>query len=202
MAQGDEYDDYLGGVEAQAVKWYWGKVMDNADPDRLGRIRAHVPAVTKGMTDWAWPIGMAGGGVSRKGAYVVPRKHAVVVVGFALADFDEPFYMAGPWAMGKDGKPGVPRKIQQQTDYKIAPDVRVLAETENFEVYICDQDNEQRLVLAGLDGNETISVNLIDGSIRMSASHYLIMEAPRISIKGTAQLTLNDRIVGWNGPKI
>lgn len=203
MAFGDEHDKYLSGVEAQAVKWYWGTVVQNDDPDILGRVKAHVPGITKHSTDWAWPVGMAGSGSARNGAYSVPKDRSTVLIGFVLGDFDEPVYMAGPWPMGKDAKPGVPRKVQQQTDPKKATKVRVLAETENFEVYICDQEgDEQRLVLAGLDGKETIAVNLIDGSIRLTASHYLVLDAPRVDIAGTAQLTLNGRPVSWSGPKI
>lgn len=199
MTTTGSFPDERGPTRYEEHAFYWGKVSDNLDPERRGRIKAHVPGLFDG-TDWIAPIGWPGGGSPDVGSYYPPRVGALVLVGFVLGDYDEPFYLQGPPIL--DSSTRAPRKIQQQAVAEAA-NTRVLAQTESFEVYICDNENEKRLVLQGLnDDTETISINLLDGSIRLTATTTIIMEAPRISIKATGQLSLNDRPVGHIGTLI
>lgn len=182
--------------------WYWATVSDNKDPDKRGRVKANIPGVTVVSTDWAIPVGLPGSGSANMGSYYIPRVGSMVMIGFALGDIDEPVYLAGPPIANEDGSTAAPTKVSEKT-VDDAPNVRVIAQTENFEVYICDTDSEQRLVMKGLaDNTETLSINLLDGSIRLTASHFLVMEAPRIAIRASAQLTLNDRPVSHIGTRI
>lgn len=186
---------------------YWGKVIANDDPDKLGRIKAVVPNKHRNDTGWAWPVGMPGAGADNQGAYMIPRVGSMVLIGYIQGDYDEPFYFAGNWR--EDGESKIPTKPMEK-DKTDAPNVRVLAQTDNFEVYISDTEPEKRLVLQQLDTDgslsreeqNTISINLEDGSIRLTASHYLILEAPMISINASGQLSLQGRRVGSLGPKI
>ena len=179
----------------------WGQVTFNDDPEKLGRVKINIPGITTNDSDWAWPVGMPGAGADHQGAYVIPRVGSTVLVGFIQGDVDEPVYFTGPWRLDSQALAATPRKPQEK-DKTNAPNVRVLAQTDNFEVYISDMEAEQRLVLQGLDEENTISINLRDGSIRLTASHYLILEAPMISINASGQLNLQGRRVGSLGPKI
>ena len=195
----DDRDDILAANRHYGLRW--GQVTYNDDPDKLGRVKIHIPGITLKDSDWAWPVGMPGSGSDSQGAYVVPRIGSTVLVGFVLGDVDETVYFAGPWRLDDSAQAATPRKPQTK-DKTDAPNVRVLAQTDNFEVYISDTETEKRLVLQSLEEDNTISINLIDGSIRLSASHYLVLDAPMISINAAAQLSLQGRTVGLLGPKI
>lgn len=165
--------------------FYWGTVVRNDDPEKLGRVRVHVHGLTRKETDWAFPVGMPGAGAERKGGFTVPRLHSTVLVGFVQGDFDEPFYFAGPHARTKAGTPGSPRKVQEQTPAE-APKVTVITETENFEIYVIETAAEQRVVIQTLGGKNQIEMDARDGSIVLKAARYLILEAPAVSIDGLA----------------
>jgi len=163
--------------------FYWGTVMRTDDPERSGRVRVHINGLTKKETDWAFPVGLPGAGAERKGSYAVPRLGSTVVVGFIQGDFEEPFYLAGPHAKVKTGKPGTPRKVQEQTPVE-APRVTVLTETEHFEIYITETTAEQRVVVQTLGAKNQIEIDAKDGSISIKAERYLIMSAPMVKIDG------------------
>jgi hypothetical protein len=79
---------------------YRGKVTDNADPFKQGRIRAKVPAVFGEMeTGWALPSAPYGGkGV---GIFFVPPKHANVWIEFEAGNPELPIWSGCFWAIGE-----------------------------------------------------------------------------------------------------
>jgi hypothetical protein len=195
---GDEFEDRL----RPELNLRWGTVQRNVDPHKLGRVTLYIPGITSKESGWALPVGMPGSGKSTQGSYRVPPVGAVVLVGFILGDIDFPFYIAGPFQQlaleNGSTRGGPPRIVQEQTP-EDAPKVHVLAETESFEIYIIDKEDEKKFVVASLarDGNEAqnlIEMDLNDGSIRMKAADYLIMEAPMLSMSGV-KMQLGGRIV-------
>lgn len=181
---------------------YWGVVIDNADPQKMGRIRAHVHGLTTKETTWAFPIGMPGAGYfdpaalntesGGKGGYYVPRKNATVLVGFIHGKFEEPVYLCGHYPR-IGGACGVPRIVAQQSEEQ-APNVRVIAETETFEIYILDTATEQKVVLQTLDKETSIEMDAKDGSIKLKALASIIIDAPAVQINGV-NVTLKKRPV-------
>jgi hypothetical protein len=194
---GDDRD--LDG-EAELRLW-WGTVVSNQDPLKRGRCKIDVHGLTDHSTDWTYPMGMPGGTEAGQGAYFVPREGSLVLVGFVLGDFEEPFYIPGPWTAPK-GADSAPKKVREQT-VADAPNVRVLAQTESFEVYIAETSQETRLNIGSIEDfpQTVLSMNLDDGSIRLTASHFIIMEAPTISIKAENQVQIQDRVVNDATPK-
>jgi hypothetical protein len=174
---------------------YYGTVTNNKDPLKLGRVKVHVPGLTHKETHWAIQVGQAGSGSFRKGSYNVPPMGAQVQVGFALGDLDSPYYLSGPYY--QDGSQGggssVPRVVERQTVDK-APTVVSLVETERFEVYIVDNEDEQRLLIADLNGQNGLEFNLKEGNVRLRAANWLILEGAGVSISGL-QVQIQGRTV-------
>ena len=194
MAFADEFDE-VTPIEA---RFFFGKVLRNDDPQKRGRIKALVPGICDPESEWAEAVGMPGAGIAGGlGGYFVPRINATVLIGFTQGDIDHPFYMPGPFPQD-----GAPDKVQEKSNSE-APNVRVIAQTETFEAYICDTEDEHRFVLRRRGDNETeiLSINADDGSIRLNASRYLILNAPLISIDAP-KLQLNERVVNLLGPTI
>jgi len=182
--------------------FHWGIVTTNVDPEKLGRVKIYVPGITNVDTAWAFPCGTPGTGYKQLGGYSIPRIGATVIVGFIQGDLDEPFYFSGPCPTKEDGTSGIPRRPAMESPEE-APNVRVLAQTENFEVYIRDTNEMKELCMRGLDDDASfMTIDLNDGSIHLSAKRYFAIEAPMVSIRASGQLQLNDRVVGAIGSKI
>jgi len=75
---------------------YRGTVVDNQDPEQLGRIMAIVPAVSNVIpTSWAMPcVPIAGKG---EGFFCVPQIGAGIWMEFEEGDPDKPIWTGGFW---------------------------------------------------------------------------------------------------------
>jgi hypothetical protein len=182
---------------------YLGLVMDNQDPLKLGRVKIHVVGQTRKETDWAFPVGMPGGGgipgQPAKGGFFVPRLQATVLTGFLNGDIQNPYYWAGHYLQGAGGAPLVPRIVAEQS-IEQAPNVRVIAETETFEIYITDTPTSKKVMIETLDGENIIELDAIDGSIRLRARHHLILEAPEGNVKISGMnVYLNEKVAMVGG---
>jgi len=184
---------------------YMGKVMDNEDPKKLGRVKAHI-IQTRKETDWAYPVGIPGaGGVfekAAKGGFYVPRLEATILVGFFNGNIQYPFYLPAQYVQSESTAEAlVPRIVGQQTA-KQAPNVRVIAETETFEIYITDTPTSKKIMLATLDGGTYVEIDAIDGSLKLKSAHSIIIEADGdLKLNGT-NVTIQDRPVSVVGMMI
>lgn len=78
---------------------YAGTVVDNEDPQQMGRVQVRVPAVLKGEAVWAMPcVPYAGRGV---GFYFIPPADAGVWVEFEAGDTSRPIWTGCYWAQGE-----------------------------------------------------------------------------------------------------
>lgn len=78
-----------------------GFVKDRNDPEKLGRITAHVPGVIE-ETDWALPLGAVGGGSKQRGFWMVPAIGASVGIMFENGDPQAaPWFLSGNWGRGE-----------------------------------------------------------------------------------------------------
>ncbi len=85
-----------------------GRVTQNVDPTREGRVQVSVPSVLgEGTLAWAMPCApLAGNGV---GLVLVPPVEANVWVAFEGGDLDYPIVLGGFWGSGESPSPtGLP----------------------------------------------------------------------------------------------
>lgn len=79
---------------------YRGTVVNNVDPDQVGRVQVSVPAVLgQGRMSWAMPCVPLSG--AQAGVYVVPIIGSKVWVEFEGGDPDYPIYSGGFWGRGE-----------------------------------------------------------------------------------------------------
>jgi uncharacterized protein involved in type VI secretion and phage assembly len=85
-------------VERRFFGKYRGRVVDNEDPARLGRLRLRVPSVLGPdvVTGWASPCA-AYGGAAGQGLFVVPEPEAGVWVEFEEGDLEFPIWVGTFW---------------------------------------------------------------------------------------------------------
>lgn len=76
---------------------YRGVIVDNNDPEKLGRVKLRVPQIASDNTIeyWAWPKGQPTG--ADFGDFMVPPKNSPVWVEFENGDPRHPIYSGGHW---------------------------------------------------------------------------------------------------------
>lgn len=97
---------------------YRGTVVQNVDPQQLGRIQALVPDVSPAPSSWAMPcVPLAG---KSMGSYVVPQLGAGVWIEYEQGDPDYPVWTGGFWgsvaevpALALAGNPASPSIVVQ-----------------------------------------------------------------------------------------
>ena len=121
--------------EAHWYGVYAGKVMDNVDPDKRGRVSVLIPGLCEPATYWALPAGGSGSsGASGVGGYDIPPKGASVYVMFLCGDINEPIYFGG-WRKLLKGKTDAPSLVASASAYDAANKLKIY-ETEKFVLVI------------------------------------------------------------------
>lgn len=101
--------------QQRAYGKYRGFVADNADPQKLGRVRLTVPALLGQQTsDWALPC-LPCGGLADQGWICVPEVGAQVWVEFEGGDLSHPIWVGTFWQQAAD----VPAELADQTTTRL-----------------------------------------------------------------------------------
>lgn len=90
--------DDLNSKDRLFFGFYVGKVVSNADPEKIARIKVRVPGIYDGIADsdlpWAAQLRMNFlGGSSSFGSFSVPKVGSLVVVVFDRGDPESPIYL-------------------------------------------------------------------------------------------------------------
>jgi len=118
--------------------FYRGKVLDNNDPDKLGRIKVEVYDVLKGIEapnlPWAIPaMPLFVGAGNGYGSFNVPEVGSYVWCFFECGDLYQPVY----FAEAQDGVHGLP--AERATSY---PYRRVMKTKNGIVIYVDDTSRE------------------------------------------------------------
>ena len=78
----------------------FGDVIDNQDPEGLGRVIVEVNALSGiARLEWAWPVGFPGAGNKDRGFFWPPDVGSSVYIMFEMGSQTRPVYLAGPHTM-------------------------------------------------------------------------------------------------------
>ena len=141
---------------------YRGFVVDNADPEKLGRLRLKVPGVLgEAESGWALPC-MPFGGLTDQGMFTVPEIDAQVWVEFEAGDPNQPIWTGTYWRVPDD----VPEEAKLEE-----PTTRLLKTTSGHLLQFDDKEDEERIFLKHpkdatleIDKNGTITLTAADGA--------------------------------------
>jgi hypothetical protein len=166
---------------------YRGKVTENKDPLRLGRIRALVPAVAQDVLNWAMPCVPYAG--PQEGFLMLPPVGANVWVEFEGGDLNYPIWSGGFW--------GDAQQQQPPTD-AVDPAIKVL-QTEQIVLIFDDKAGKFTAKLkhkADKGTGQTMSLEMDDKAIVLTAQTVTVTITPdQIELKqGSATITVKDAI--------
>lgn len=166
---------------------YRGKVTDNNDPLKLGRVQATVPTVMAAPLNWATPCTPYAG--PQEGFYMIPPVGANIWIEFEGGDPNYPIWSGGFWGETEKQKP--------PTD-ATGPTMKVL-QSEKFVLSLDDKNNKltlKRKDKADMGQGETMSLTMDDKQIVLTAKKVTITITPeKIELKqGNAVIELRDQI--------
>ena len=174
-------------VERRYYGKYRGFVVDNDDPEQLGRLKLTVPSVLGDavVTGWAMPC-VPYGGAEGQGLLMVPDVDAGVWVEFEEGDLEFPIWVGTFWSKpggtpelpvphDADGEPGDAQSPPTRKIIRTAAGHTIQFEDADDEVRVIlsDGQNENRIVL----GQSALTVTNKDNSVTMDDSGIVIADA-------------------------
>ncbi len=150
---------------------YRGRVVDNDDPSKLGRLIVEVPEVLGRVpSGWAWPaLPYAGDG---EGLFAVPPVKAGVWVEFEAGDVSRPIWTGCWWADGQ-----VPKT---ETGTSAGPKVKVLRSNAGHVIAL--DDDGGTISVSDKDGTNLLRIKTQVGEVRVEAATKVVVQAPQIEL--------------------
>ncbi len=198
---GEEFDSEF---EPKFRALYIGTVVENNDPDLLGRVKINIPGLIEPKSGWAFPLGTVGGGIANRGFFFVPDVGAEVGVLFKEGDVDSIFYLAGAWGLPDSGIE-TPGPAATSTKDR-APNIRSI-ETKFFRITFDDNDRNGdgegetlRIVDKNSGDGILIDRNLTSGpNIVIQGTSGIMMTTSGLFKVIATQIQFNDRIMSPDG---
>jgi len=158
---------------------YQGTVTDNADPQKIARVRVRVPGFLEPQSGWAHPRGGSGStGASGLGAYDVPPIGATVLLSFLSGNIDAPQY-EGAWHGLQEQNSVVP------ADPKDADKVKVF-ESARFLIVLNGVGGSEELLVKDKSTGDLISMT--PSKLQVKSSSQVEIDAPSVLVGGAAAL--------------
>lgn len=147
-------------VQGKYYGKYRGFVVDNEDPNKMGRIRLRVPSVLgTAELDWALPC-LPFGGLADQGWFSVPEVDAQVWVEFEEGELSQPIWTGTFWQKGDD----VPEEAALEE-----PTTRLFKTPSGHLLQFDDKADEEKITLRHTGGAEvTIDKN---GTVALTDAH-------------------------------
>ncbi len=179
---------------------YRGKVLDNDDPLKLGRLQTIVPAISDSELSWALPCTPYAG--RKAGWYAMPPVGADVWIEFEGGDADYPIWVGGFWGKAEDVPsdatgPAV-KVLQTDTMVLILDDenVKLTIKVPTDDVTCTIEMDKNGIVLSANDVTTTVAKDRIE----LKKAPCTIEVADDITLKkAAASITIADSIASKNG---
>ncbi|CAM4376617.1 phage baseplate assembly protein V [Zobellia roscoffensis] len=174
VPEGTEHLPYSNSFAAPRAADQRGLVLDNADPDGLGRIKVQFPWQKAMGTSTPWIKMVTPYAGNGKGFYFIPEKDEEVLVGFENGNSEKPYIISA----------GFNTKAKSEY-YNSENDLKAIKTRSGNEVIMNDKDGS--VTISDADGN-TVVMNG-NGEITISANKKLNLNSEEINI--TASKTVN-----------
>jgi uncharacterized protein involved in type VI secretion and phage assembly len=162
-----------------------GIVINNKDPEKLGRVKVKIPRISgEEESNWARIVTFMGG--KERGAFFLPEVDDEVIVAFEYGDVNMPYVIGSLWN-GKDKPPE--QNANGKNDIRVIKSrsghIIKLDDTENNEkIEIIDKAEKNKIIID--TKNNKISINS-DKDIELSAPNgKVIINAKDVEVSSTA----------------
>lgn len=180
---------------------YEGFVVDNEDPEKLGRLRIHIPGLIEPASDWCFPTGTIGGGGRQRGGVVVPEVGSMVDVVFVLGDLQRPKWQPSHWGVRRDSGSEMPEDVRDATS---EPHKIQALQVGKFRFVVDERDDKLVFRIEGKDGTDvgvSAELDLKTKQVTLSSTVAIILKtAGLIDIDGLIVRVKNRLVAPKSAP--
>jgi uncharacterized protein involved in type VI secretion and phage assembly len=186
-------------VEHRFFGKYRALVVDNDDPEQMGRLKVSVPSLLgdQVVTGWAVPCVPYGGGTDR-GMLFIPEAGDGVWVEFEEGDLEFPIWVGTFWSKpGGDAETPKPNDPDgaEAGDVQSPPTRKIIKTLKGHTLQFEDADGDEMVILTEATNGRVIrmdkdGVKIDDGagsSIEMTADAFTIVSAVPFTIDASGQ---------------
>jgi uncharacterized protein involved in type VI secretion and phage assembly len=154
-----------------------GLVIDNKDPQALGRVRLKLPALSDDeIGHWARiAVLMAG---ADRGTVFLPEVGDEVLVAFEHGDIARPYVLGGLWN-GQDKPP--------ETNADGKNNLRLVKSRSGHLIRLDDSDGAEKIEIVDKSGGNSITVDTANNAITITSAADVTIDAPQGTLKLSAQ---------------
>lgn len=178
-------------IERHFYGKYRGFVVDNADPENLGRLKLKVPSVlgTDVVTGWALPCSPYAG-AANQGMLFIPEVDSGVWVEFEEGDLEFPVWVGGFWSKPDDEtelpKPNDGEGIEE-SEVQSPVTRKIIKTLKGHSIQLEDKDGEEMITIVQVNSDDKLNV------ITLNADGITVLDANENKIEMTASgITLTD----------
>ena len=181
-------------VERRFYGKYRGFVVDNADPEQLGRLNVSVPSVLgNDIAVWAFPCFPHGGDVNQ-GFLFIPEIEAGVWVEFEERDPEFPIWVgtfwSKPWGESELPKPNDPDGAEQGS-VQDPPTRKIIKTKKGHTIQFEDADGDEMVTIVEAVNGHVITMNADGIKITHSGGSFIEMKEDAFNITAAAAFTLD-----------
>jgi uncharacterized protein involved in type VI secretion and phage assembly len=185
---------------------YRGIVVDNNDPEKLGRLKVKVPSVLGNdvVTGWAMPC-LPYGGAKNQGFFFIPEDRSGVWVEFEAGDLEFPIWVGTYWA-----KPGGENEVPKPADTQRPPTRKIIRTLKGNSIEMEDKDGDEVIIIKfsnGEDKTNQITMNKNGIEIVDSNKNKVVMNKDGVVVESSQiklgssdavqPIVLGNKLVAW-----
>ena len=160
-------EELLARLVEKAEGRFYGKyratVVDNADPEKRGRLKLKIPSVLGNdvVSGWALPCAPYGGAADQ-GFYFIPEVDAAVWVEFEAGLLDYPIWVGTFWSKpGGNSEVPKPNKVDgsEESDVQSPPTRKIIKTLKGHTIQLEDADDGDLVMLLEATNGNLIVMN-------------------------------------------
>ena len=174
---------------------YRGLVVDNADPEQLGRLKLQIPSVLgeEVVTGWAMPC-VPYGGDANQGFLFIPEVDAGVWVEFEEGDLEFPIWVGTFWS-----KPGGNSELPKPNDpdgseqgsVQNPPTLKIIKTKKGHTIQFEDADGKEMVTIVEATNGNVVTMNKDGIKITDSTGSFIEMKGDSFNIFSKVPFTID-----------
>lgn len=165
-----------------------GVVTDTKDPDRRGRIKVKLPALSDDTEHWARVATLMAG--PERGTFFLPDKKDEVLVAFERGDVARPYVLGALWN-GRDKQPDANADGENN--------LRFIKSRRGHLIRLDDTEGAEKIEIVDRSGNNRVVIDTASNTTTIRSDKDIVVEAPQgtislnakaVAIKTTAGVTV------------